>query len=319
MDEAEAEIETAVEDEAPPPPPGPGERLRAAREAIGMTIEQVAAETRIPQRHLKLIEAGDFGALPARTYAIGFSKNFAKAVDLDEDEIGDAVRAELAEIDAERPRRIETFEPGDPARVPGGNVTWIALAAVAVLLVIGYFSYNSLFAPAAELPSLLPEDQPKQSGAKPRQAAAPVNANGPVVFTALAPNVWVKFYDANGTQLMQKEMALGETYTVPADANGPQLWTGRPEALKITIGGREIPRLASEEQVMKDIPVTAAALRARTTPRPTPAPAATRPATAPAQRAAPARTVAPRPAASRPAPAPVESAIAAAASSAPTD
>jgi cytoskeleton protein RodZ len=318
MDEAEVEIETPIEEEAPPPPPpGPGERLRAAREASGMTLEQVAAETRIPQRHLKLIEAGNFAALPARTYAIGFSKNFAKAVDLDEDEIGDAVRAELAEIDAERPRRIETFEPGDPARVPGGNVTWIALAAVGLLLVVGYFGYNSLFAPAAELPSLLPEDQPKQSEPKPRQAAAPVNANGPVVFTALAPNVWVKFYDANGTQLMQKEMALGETYTVPANANGPQLWTGRPDALKITIGGREIPRLASEEQVMKDIPVTAAALRARAASAPPSSPAATRPATA--QRAAPPRTVAPRTAPSRPAPAPVESAIAAAANSAPTD
>jgi transcriptional regulator with XRE-family HTH domain len=318
MSEEETEFVEEIEEEAapPPPPPGPGERLRIAREASGMTLEQVAAETRIPQRHLKLIEAGNFAALPARTYAIGFSKNFARAVGLDEEEIGEDVRAELSELSAVQPRRIETFEPGDPARVPGGNVTWIAAGAVLALLVIGYFGYNSLFAPAAELPSLLPEDQPKQRTVQARPGAALVNANGPVVFTALEPNVWVKFYDANGAQLMQKEMALGETYTVPANANGPQLWTGRPDALKITIGGREIPRLATEEQVVKDVSVTAAGLRARTAPTPVPsaAPASLRPATSAAPRA-----VAPSPAASRPAPAPVESAIAAAATSAPTD
>lgn len=306
------EIETSEQEQAPPPPPGPGERLRLAREASGMSLEQVAAETRIPQRHLKLIEAGEFAALPARTYAIGFSKNFAKAVGLDEDEIGEDVRAELGVLDAAPARRVETFEPGDPARVPGGNVMWIAGAAVAGLLVIGYFSYNSLFAPAAELPSLLPEDQPTQRAAQVRPTAAPGNANGPVVFTALEQGVWVKFYDAAGTQLMQKEMALGESYTVPANANGPLLWTGRPDALRITIGGREIPRLAAAEQVMKDVPVTAAALRARTAPTP-----ANRAASTAARPAAPA---APSPApVQRPAPEPIESAIAAAEEADPTD
>lgn len=317
MDE---ETDIIAEEEAapPPPPPGPGERLKAAREASGLTLEQVAAETRIPQRHLKLIEAGNFSALPARTYAIGFSKNFARAVGLDEEEIGEDVRAELAEFETAPARRIETFEPGDPARVPGGNVIWIAAGAVLALLVIGYFGYNSLFAPAAELPSLLPEDQPTQRAAQARPA--PATANGPVVFTALEPNVWVKFYDASGAQLMQKEMALGETYTVPANANGPQLWTGRPDALKITIGGRELPRLANEEQVMKDIPVTAAALRARFAPAPAPAPspaAASQPAATTARPPAPTRQ--PARAAQRPEPQPVESAIAAAESPAPTD
>jgi hypothetical protein len=71
---------------------------------------------------------------------------------------------------------------------------------------------------------------------------------------------------------MQKEMARGERYVVPADANGPQLWTGRPDALAITIGGRAVPKLAAEEQVMRDVPVSAAALRARARPAAQPSP-----------------------------------------------
>jgi cytoskeletal protein RodZ len=303
------EIETIEEEQAPPaPPPGVGERLRTAREAAGLTLEQIAAETRIPQRHLALIEAGAFARLPARTYAIGFSKSYAREVGLDEEEIGEDVREELAGLDAPT-SRIATFEPGDPARIPGGNILWVAIGAVALLLVIGFFSYNSLFAPAAELPSLLPEDQPTQPAqAKPSAGPAQPAASGAVVFTALEDGVWVKFYDASGTQLMQKQMARGETYTVPATAQGPQLWTGRPDALGITIGGRQVPRLATAEGLMKDVPVTAAALLAR---RPVAAsPAPTQTATGAAAPAAPA------PRAQAPAPQPVESAIAAAANSA---
>ena len=32
-------------------------------------------------------------------------------------------------------------------------------------------------------------------------------------------------------------LALGETYTVPEDAEGPTVWTGRPDKLAITVGG----------------------------------------------------------------------------------
>jgi len=91
---------------------------------------------------------------------------------------------------------------------------------------------------------------------------------GPVVFTALEAGIWVKFYDGQGKQLLQKQLAKGESYTVPADAVGPKLWTGRPDALAITIAGQAIPRLADAEKIMKDIPVDAASLRARAGPVP---------------------------------------------------
>ena len=83
------------------------------------------------------------------------------------------------------------------------------------------------------------------------------------MFTALADGVWVKFYDASGKQLMQKEMAKGERYTVPADAQGPQVWTGRPYALGITVGGKPVPKLSEADEIVRDVPVTPEALLAR--------------------------------------------------------
>lgn len=255
---------------------GIGAQLQAAREARGLTLEQVAAETRIPQRHLQTIENGDFAALPARTYAIGFARTYARAVGLDDGEVADQVRAEL-DLQNHGPRpRAQGFEPGDPARVPSRALGWLSVLAVVLVLAGLFFAARTFFAPAAELPSLIEEEEAAQAAAtaeRQRLAAPPAAAaaaGGAVVFTALDEPVWVKFYDASGRQLMQKEMARGERYTVPADAEGPQLWTGRPEALAITVGGRPIPKLAEEQVTMRDVPVSAQALLARSRPAATP-------------------------------------------------
>jgi len=257
-------------------PLGAGERLRAAREARGLTLAQVAGETRIPQRHLQTIETGDFAALPARTYAVSFSRNYARMVGLDQDEIAAAVRAELDALEPEPRHRASGFEPGDPARVPSRALGWISVVAV-VLVLAGLFAFaRTFFAPAVELPSLVEQENAERAAEaaarQPASAATPAAATsgGAVVFTALEPGIWVKFYDADGFQLMQKQMELGERYTVPADADGPQLWTGRPDALSITVDGRPVPKLAEEQRTMRDVPVSAEALLARGRPTVTP-------------------------------------------------
>jgi transcriptional regulator with XRE-family HTH domain len=258
-------------------PPGAGQQLHAAREAKGLSLEQVAAETRIPQRHLLAMEAGDFAKLPGRTYAVGFARTYAKTVGLDADQVGASVRAEL-DAQSEDGYRPASFEPGDPARVPSRALGWFAGFAVLLLLAGGFFFFRTIFAPAGELPSLVEQQRAQQQAHQRTVAgntlpAAPTAANptGPVVFTALVPGIWVKFYDASGKQLMQKQMAQGESFTVPADAQGPMLWTGRPDALAITVGGKPLPKLAEQEQVMKDVPVTAEALLKRAQPGAAPA------------------------------------------------
>lgn len=271
---------------------GVGAQIRAARERAGMSLAQVAAETRIAQRHLEMIEASDFDGLPARTYAVGFSRSVAKVVGLDPAEIATQVRAALNASGIEPPRRLSTYEPADPARVPSAKLGWL-MALVAVALLVAAFIF---LRPAATLPELT-EDKPQQAAqaAKPAAAAAaqaPVPQGGAVVFTALEPGIWVKFYDGAGKQLLQKEMAKDETFTVPADAQDPKVWTGRPDALAITVGGRAVAPLADRQRIVKDVPVTAEALLARgqaAAPAATPATASAGPAgAAPAGGTAPA-------------------------------
>jgi cytoskeleton protein RodZ len=271
-----------------------GARLMRAREAAGMSRAQLAAITRIPERHLSAIEAGDFAALPASTYAVGFSRSYAKALGLDEAAIALEVRAELTALAPEVSRRgIPTFEPGDPARVPSGRLTWLAVFGVVAVILAGLLLWRTPWNPGGSLPSIMPEPTP----AAPISAApAAPSPAGPVVFTALAPDVWVKFSDGAGNQLMQKQLAQGESWTVPADQAQVLIWTARPEALAITIGGQAVPKLSEVQTTLKDVPVTAAALLARGTGAANPAASGIVPvsAAAPARQQSPRRDPAPR-------------------------
>ena len=73
-------------------PTGVGARLRRAREDKGLSLADVAARTRVSERHLGAIEHGRFGDFASRTYAIGFARAFARHVGLDEIAVADEVR-----------------------------------------------------------------------------------------------------------------------------------------------------------------------------------------------------------------------------------
>lgn len=273
-----SEMEVA---EAELPLDNAGARLQRAREAAGMSREEVCAILRIPERHLVAIEAGDYAALPARTYAVGFSRSYAKVVGLDQAEIVSSVRSELdVQEPVEQRRTVQTFEPGDPARVPGGGLVWLAALGIVAVLVAVFFFARPMLAPAAELPSIIETPSPAPVAAAPAPAPAP--AAGTVVFTATAPKVWVKFTDAAGNQLMQKELVQGESWTVPTDQPDVRLATVRPDALAITVNGQPVPKLSEQAVSVNNVSVTAAALLARAQPTAaaaptTPQPAASRP------------------------------------------
>lgn len=248
------------------PKPGVGQRLRAAREAKGLTLDQLAAETRISRRHLEHIEAGEFEDLAGRTYALGFAKTFAKAVGLDPGAIADEVREEM-ELEPATPQARPEFQPGEAANAPSRGLVWFSIFAVILLLVGLFFAGRNVFGGEVEWDSLVEEAAPVEAesasdAADQSDAPAP---SGPVVFTA-EDVVWVRFTDAAGLVLKEGEMAAGESYTVPANADAPVVITGRPDLLAITIGGKPVPRLSTEPLTVVDAPVSAAALLARAAP-----------------------------------------------------
>ena len=258
-----------VDAELPEPglfPQSVGERLRVLREAAGLDLNDVGTKTRIPLRHLEAIERSDYAALPSLTYAIGFARSYARAVGADDAPLIVQLRDELGRKDP-LARGDLPYEPTDPARVPSRLLAWTA-AILAVALAIGYWTWRSNFwGPDAvtPVPSEVPAPSTVVTTTDAPQAGAPVAPaalTGEVVLTATTP-VWLRIYDASKTKLLEKEMATGERYVVPRDANNPMILTGRPDGLKVTVGGRDVAPLGTAEKAIRDVGISAAALAAR--------------------------------------------------------
>ncbi|QUL36693.1 helix-turn-helix domain-containing protein [Erythrobacter sp. JK5] len=250
---------------------GAGDRLRLAREEKGVDLDHVSAETRIPLRHLQAIEAGDFESLPSRTYAIGFSRTYAREVGLDDAAIADLVREEMAERHSNRVVMAGGMEPGDSTKLPSAGLAWFG-AFAALLLAVGVVAFFSTYFGAGTGPApLISGNDAAATGEPPEQLAtasgptanAAPSGTGQVVFTALEDGIWVRFYEDGGDRLLEKQMANGERFEVPSDATEPRINTGRPDALAITIDGRSVPKLSDEPVTLGDTPISAAALLAR--------------------------------------------------------
>lgn len=238
-----------------------GKRLRLAREAAGLSRADIGHSTKIPERHLSAIEAGQFVAVRGRAYALGFARAYARVVGLDEAEIADEVRRGYDEAEGRDDRRTTaSFDAGDPSRIPSRRTAWLAALLGLTIAAAAFYFWRTQFLPAVELPSLVAAT-PAPPAASPGLAAGASAIGQPVVFTATADGVWVKITDGTGRQLTQKELALGESYTLPSDSREPLLSTARAEALRVTVGGREVP-LRTPAAKVKDLPVSAAALLA---------------------------------------------------------
>lgn len=231
--------------------PTVGERLKAAREEKKLSLEDIAAQTRIPQRHLESIENADWDKLPAPTYTIGFAKSYASAVGLDRTEIGDQLREEMG---GQRfaSSQSEVIEAADPARtMPKWLVIGAIVAVIVLILLMSWLNHRALEQPSA------PASTPAPTAAvapKPRmqQPTAPAGtAQGPVVLTATGP-AWIEVTD-QGKTLFMGELQPGQTYTVPANATAPLLKAGKPEALRITVGSAVAPPVGPPGKVASKV------------------------------------------------------------------
>jgi cytoskeletal protein RodZ len=264
--------------------PSVGEQLRVAREAKGLSLEDVAAQTRIPRRHLESIETSDWDKLPAPTYTIGFAKSYASAVGLERSDIGEQLRSEMGGQRMQA-ATAEVFEPADPARtMPKGLVIGAIAAVIILLLLMTWLNNRSLQQPDEPTNTVAAAEAPTQA---PPPAAAPAPTAGqPGVHTASQPG-WQQVSERGGAVLYSGMMAFGQTYAVPQTATAPVLKTGKPEALRITVGNSVAPPVGPAATTVNNVSLLPADLM-RAGPAAAPATAAPAPApSTPAPRAAP--------------------------------
>jgi hypothetical protein len=175
----------------------------------------------------------------------------------------------------------EVFEPADPARTMPKWLVFGAIAAVLVLVLVMSWLNERSFRGADETPAdaTATAGAPEAAAPAPAPASPAAAAQGPVAITANEP-VWLQVYEKGGAKLFEGVLAAGQRYDVPATATAPMLRTGKPEALRISVGTADAPPVGPPATTVRDVSLLGPDLLrgpAATTPAPVQAPAGTPP------------------------------------------
>lgn len=169
-------MSTAIEeDEEPPPPVAPraGADLRAARERVGWSLEDMAVPLRIRPQYLAALEAGKINELPGSAYALGYLRTYATMLGLDPNEVARRFKAEAAVV-------TEKTELVFPVPVPEHSVPAGAVVLVGVLLAIGAYAGWYRLSDEGRLPAETSMQVPERLAPLAEQATQPRTPSSPI-------------------------------------------------------------------------------------------------------------------------------------------
>lgn len=119
---------------------GIGEVLAAARRGRGLSIAEVAKDTKIRTKYLEALEAGDFASIPGDIYARGFIKTYAEYLGLDHRPL-----LKQYKVEYDHPVKFDSrLQPkAVDAKSERSKRSRMALVAIACLLVLVYWGASA--------------------------------------------------------------------------------------------------------------------------------------------------------------------------------
>lgn len=116
-----------------PVPSAVGRELRDAREALGISVSEMASALRIRSVYIEALEDGRFSDLPGRPYALGFARSLASHLGLDPDSIALRLRDEV--MGTATPVELIFPESTEDKRL--SRAGWIAISLVLIAVAYG--------------------------------------------------------------------------------------------------------------------------------------------------------------------------------------
>lgn len=114
-----------------------GNRLKEAREAKGLSLEDLQELTKIQKRYLIGIEEGNYSMMPGKFYVRAFIKQYCEAVGLDSEEIFEQYKSEVPSVYSdELPEQLSRVQ--SRKTIPAGDskvVEMLPKILVAVLVI----------------------------------------------------------------------------------------------------------------------------------------------------------------------------------------
>ena len=247
--------------------PMAGARLRQAREQAGLTLHDVAKQTKIQRWILTAIEEGDLSRVPGGIFIRGYVTAYARAVGLDDERLWAEYRAETDT----RVVETEAFEP--PPEVRSSRPVWTIVAIAAAVVVTAVLWRNMSRSNPANVALPKPAQRTSEavpaatSGPRPEAVVAVDATKGDSAMLASAPlviklnassDVWVEA-KADGEQRIYRLVTAGEDLTVDARRE-IILRIGDASAVTYTINGSP-GRPLGGPGVVRDIVVSADSYR----------------------------------------------------------
>ena len=190
-----------------------GEMLRRARELRGLTLERVARETKIPQRHLEAFERDNLTAVPSGFYQRAELRTYAQAVGLDQRLALAELESALAPVDARESRETRENRGGQASTSP---LPYIAAAVAGIAVIAALFGRASVEPP----PQLEPQvETPAATDSAPTSGTLTPE----IAASSVAPQV-----AADPTQA---------AVPVPARSVTALVVTTQPEGARVTVNG----------------------------------------------------------------------------------
>jgi cytoskeletal protein RodZ len=122
-----------------------GNRLREAREAKGLSLDELQRITKIQKRYLIGIEDGNYSIMPGKFYVRAFIKQYAEAVDLNPEEIFDLYKEDVPAVlntelpELSRVKSRKTISEGNSKVLDALPKLLIAVFLVGAAALIYYF------------------------------------------------------------------------------------------------------------------------------------------------------------------------------------
>jgi cytoskeleton protein RodZ len=249
---------------------GIGDALRSERLRLGLTLQQIATQTKIGQYLLQAIEANQFDRLPGGLLTRSFVRQYAQVLGLDADEIVASFKQQFEEpvlvLTAPQPK----FRCSELPLLP--TLFWVVTAIFVCALVYAVWENvrrslhetnttplhssrvvsESGFQLTKSFPEPLPDLAPRERPASVPYASSPLASDpGPrgairVVFTATEP-VWVSIqsdgnpvYTGTLEQQHNKELAASSRMTA---------LVGNAGGLEVSLNGKAIGPIGQRGEV----------------------------------------------------------------------
>lgn len=232
-----------------------GETLISARNARGLTVEEVASATRIRATVVRAIEAEEFAPCGGAVYARGHLKSIAGVLGIDPGPLVEEFDREHGWAPA--PMTMPGLDRATAATAERRRPNWTAATAAALVVVCVAAGVHLLRSPndrpdtitAGQLtpsaspsagPSKGPSAQPSPPPAPPTDAIALVDPNSVTVQVRIPTDKsWVSITNAAGTRLFQGVLTAGMS-RVFRDAKQLRLVIGNAGAVDLVVNGHDL-------------------------------------------------------------------------------